>query len=227
MIRYILTDIEGTTTSISFVHDVLFPYAAAHLPAWVRAHRSEDRVQTALAQVADTVKQENGLETQEDEQIEWLLRWIKEDRKHSALKAIQGYLWKDGYESGAFTSHVYPDVAPALERWKQRGLKMGVYSSGSVPAQRLLFGYTEVGDLQPYFSDYFDTSVGHKREVSAYRNIQKALGLPPEEILFLSDVPEELDAAQEAGMQTLQLIRPGSAASPRHSGVESFAEILP
>jgi enolase-phosphatase E1 len=208
------------------VHDVLFPYAAEHLRAWVQAHRGEDRVRTVLAQVADTVKQEEGLDTDEAGQVEWLLRWIKEDRKHGALKALQGWLWKDGYTYGAFTSHVYPDVEPALKQWKQRGLKMGVYSSGSVPAQRLLFGYTTVGDLQPYFSDYFDTSVGHKREVGSYRNIQKALGLPAEEILFLSDIPEELDAAKEAGMQVLQLRRPGTAPAQRHPGVSSFAEIL-
>jgi enolase-phosphatase E1 len=225
MIQYILTDIEGTTTSISFVHDVLFPYASANLPAWVRSHRSEPRVKAALAEVATTVQAEQGIATEEADQIEWLLRWIKEDRKHSALKAIQGYLWKDGYESGAYRSHVYPDVPVALERWRQKGLKMGVYSSGSVPAQRLLFGFSELGDLQPYFSDYFDTAVGHKREMNSYRNIQKALGLPANAILFLSDVPEELDAAKEAGMQCLQLLRPGIAASERHVGVKTFEEI--
>ena len=225
MIQYILTDIEGTTTSISFVHDVLFPYATAHLPGWVRSHRSEPRVKAALTEVAATVQAEQGIATDEADQIEWLLRWIKEDRKHSALKAIQGYLWKDGYESGAYRSHVYPDVPVALEKWKLQGLKMGVYSSGSVPAQRLLFGYSELGDLQPYFSDYFDTAVGHKRDVNSYRNIQKALGLPANAILFLSDVPEELDAAKEAGMQCLQLLRPGIAASERHSGVRTFEEI--
>jgi enolase-phosphatase E1 len=225
VVRYILTDIEGTTTSISFVHDVLFPYAAEHLPAWVRAHREEDRVRTVLAQVAETVKAEQGLETDEAQQIDWLLRWIKEDRKHGALKALQGWLWKEGYAAGAFHSHVYPDVAPALERWKQQGLKMGVYSSGSVPAQRLLFGHTTVGDLQPYFSDYFDTAVGHKREVGSYKNIQKALGLPAEDILFLSDIPEELDAAKAAGMQVRQLLRPGTVAAERHPGASSFAQI--
>lgn len=226
MVKYILTDIEGTTTSISFVHEVLFPYTTQQLPSWVRSHRSEARVQAALKDVADTVLSEQGLKTDEAQQIEWLLRWVKEDRKHSALKAIQGYLWKDGYETGAFKSHVYPDVAPALARWQAQGLKVGVYSSGSVPAQRLLFGYSEVGDLQPYFSDYFDTAVGHKREVGSYQNIQKALGLPANEILFLSDIPEELDAAQAAGMQVLHLLRPGTAVCGRFKGVASFEEIL-
>jgi enolase-phosphatase E1 len=225
MVQYILTDIEGTTTSISFVHDVLFPYSTQHLPAWVRSHRSEARVQAALADVAETVSREQGLATDEAAQIDWLLQWIRDDRKHGALKAIQGYVWRDGYETGAFTSHVYPDVPPALKRWQQQGLKMGVYSSGSVPAQRLLFGHTEFGDLQPYFSDYFDTAVGHKREVGSYRNIQKALGLPADAILFLSDIPEELDAAQAAGLQVMHLLRPGTAPST-HPGVETFAEIL-
>ena len=226
MIQYILTDIEGTTTSISFVHDVLFPYATAHLPAWVRSHRSEPRVQAALHQVSETMTQEQGLATDEAQQIAALLQWIQDDRKHPALKAIQGFLWKDGYETAAFKSHMYPDVAPALARWQARGIKMGVYSSGSVPAQRLLFGYSEVGDLQPYFSDYFDTAVGHKREVQSYLNIQKAIGLPAEAILFLSDIPEELDAAKAAGMQVMHLLRPGTAACERHPGVESFAEII-
>jgi enolase-phosphatase E1 len=227
MIQYILTDIEGTTTSISFVHDVLFPYSTQQLPSWVRSHRSEPRVQAALKGVADTVLGEQGLETDEAAQIEWLLRWVQEDRKHPALKSIQGYLWKDGYETGAFKSHVYADVAPALARWRERGLKIGVYSSGSVPAQRLLFGYSEVGDLQPYFSDYFDTAVGHKREVKSYQNIQKALGVQAGEILFLSDIPEELDAASGAGMQVRHLVRPGTVVCTRFEGAESFAEILP
>ncbi len=226
MIQYILTDIEGTTTSINFVHDVLFPYATAHLPAWVRSHRTESRVKAALQQVAETLAQEQGHETDEAQQIAALLQWIQDDRKHPALKAIQGYLWKDGYETEAFKSHIYPDVAPALARWQGQNLKMGVYSSGSVPAQRLLFGYSEVGDLQPYFSDYFDTAVGHKREVKSYQNIQKAIGLPANAILFLSDIPEELDAAQAAGMQVMHLLRPGTAACERHQGVASFADIL-
>jgi enolase-phosphatase E1 len=225
MIKYILTDIEGTTTSISFVHDVLFPYAAQHLPAWVRSHRSEARVQAALKEVADTVYREHGFETDEANQIGWLLQWIQEDRKHSALKAIQGHLWKDGYESGAYRSHVYEEVPQALEAWKKQGILMGVYSSGSVPAQRLLFGYSEKGDLQPYFSDYFDTAVGPKREVQSYQNIQKALGIPASEILFLSDIAEELDAAKTAGMQTVQLLRPGTEDSGRHKTAKDFSEI--
>lgn len=225
MIRYILTDIEGTTTSISFVHDVLFPYAKKHLPAWVRSHRSEGRVQNALEQVAATVLQEESIELDEAGQIEKLLFWIATDRKHPALKAIQGYLWKDGYENGSFKGHVYDDVPGALERWKSANLKMGIYSSGSVPAQRLLFGYSEAGDLQPFFSDYFDTAVGHKREKSSYDNIRKALGLKAEEILFLSDIPEELQAAQSAGMMVLHLLRAGTEPSSQFPGVANFDEI--
>lgn len=228
MVRYILTDIEGTTTSISFVHDVLFPYSSAHLPQWVRDHADEDRVQAALAQVRDTASREMGLEEPRlNECIGLLMQWIAEDRKHSALKALQGYIWKEGYTSGAFTSHIYPDVAPALERWKRAGLTMGVYSSGSVDAQILLFGHTSEGDLKPYFSDYFDTAVGHKREQKSYENICTALGNAAGEILFLSDVPEELDAAKAAGMQTIQLIRPGTVPTDRHPTAASFLEILP
>lgn len=225
MIEYILTDIEGTTTSITFVHDVLFPYASKHLPSWVRSHRSEKRVQAALDSVAATILAEENKESNESAQIEKLLEWIQNDRKHPALKSIQGFLWQDGYENGSYTAHIYDDVPESFAKWKEAGLKMGVYSSGSVPAQRLLFGYSEKGDLQPYFSDYFDTAVGHKREIGSYKNISRALGLAPEKILFLSDIPEELSAAQAAGMQVLHLVRPGTKTSSDFQGVESFAEI--
>lgn len=226
MIRYILTDIEGTTTSISFVHDVLFPYAAAQLSTWVQAHLREPKVREALEDVKTTVLSEQGNQLDDAGAIEQLLAWIKADRKHTALKAIQGWIWKEGYESRAYTSHVYPDVKPALERWKQQGLQMGVYSSGSVEAQIQLFGHTSDGDLRPYFSHHFDTHVGHKREVGSYKNIQSQLGIPAGEILFLSDIPEELDAAKAAGYAVLHLLRPGTEKVERYEGVEDFGGII-
>jgi enolase-phosphatase E1 len=223
--QFILTDIEGTTTDIHFVHKVLFPYAYEKLPGFVQAHLRDPAVRTALEQTRQTLQAE-GLPAEDTEAlVEGLRAWITADRKHPALKQLQGLIWEEGYLSGAFQGHVYPDVVPALERWKQQGLRLGIYSSGSVAAQKLLFGYSVYGDLRGFFSHYFDTAVGHKREVSAYQNIASQLGLPAAEILFLSDIEAELDAAQAAGMQGLQLLRPGTLPSLRHAGVGNFAEI--
>jgi len=223
--HFILTDIEGTTTDINFVHKVLFPYAAENLPAFVHANTSDPAVADALEQTKKTLIEENLPAENLDDLINGLLSWIEADRKHPALKNLQGLIWKEGYESGGFKGHVYPDVVPALERLKQAGYGLGIYSSGSVAAQKLLFGNSEYGNLNAFFSHYFDTNVGHKREVGSYQNIATQLGLPPGEILFLSDVQEELDAAQAAGMRCLQLLRLGTLPSLRHAGVGTFAEI--
>lgn len=223
--QFILTDIEGTTTDINFVHQILFPYAAEKLPEFVRANLYDPQVASALAQTNATLQAE-GLPTETtDDLIQGLLSWIEADRKHPALKTLQGLIWAEGYVSGRFKGHIYPDVVPALEAWKQQGLRMGVYSSGSVAAQKLLFGYSTYGDLNSFFEANFDTAVGHKREVTSYQNIATQLALPPSEILFLSDIEAELDAAKEAGMQCLQLLRPGTIPSMRHEGAGSFAEI--
>ncbi|MEL7121676.1 MAG: acireductone synthase [Bacteroidota bacterium] len=225
MIQFILMDIEGTTTSISFVHEVLFPYASKHLEGFVTKNQNDHLVLAELEAVKKTVLEEDDKEMSNDEAIQQLLTWIKADRKHTALKALQGYLWKEGYVSGEYTGHVYEDVLPVLEKWKQAGLKMGIYSSGSVEAQKLLFKYSKKGDLTPYLSAHFDTNIGHKKEVHSYRNIQESLNIPADHILFLSDVEAELDAAQEAGFQTIQLVRPGTTASEKHTTVNQFDEI--
>jgi enolase-phosphatase E1 len=225
MPRYILTDIEGTTTSITFVHDVLFPYAKAHLREWVERHADEARVAELLAGMKAHAWRAQGVDWTDADCIHQLLAWIDEDRKEPALKTLQGWIWADGYHSGAYTSHIYPDVQPALARWQAAGMTLGVYSSGSVEAQDLLFGHTVDGDLRHYFSHYFDTQVGHKRDAAAYRNIQQAIGIPAEEILFLSDIPEELDAASAAGMQVCHLLRPGTQAVERYVGVPDFSMI--
>ncbi len=225
MIRFVLMDIEGTTTSISFVHEVLFPYARTHLAEYVQRRAGDPRVREALAAVKATVEEETGRAIADDAAIQQLLRWIEEDRKHTALKSLQGYLWKAGYETGEYRGHIYPDVLPVMQQWRERGIRMGIYSSGSVAAQKLLFGYSEEGDLTPYLSAYFDTRTGHKREVDSYRKIREKLNLPAADILFLSDVPAELDAAREAGLQTTQLVRPGTPASDRHPVAKDFYEI--
>ncbi|MBX9402648.1 acireductone synthase [Lysobacter sp. BMK333-48F3] len=229
-IRAILTDIEGTTSSISFVKDVLFPYARRALPGFVAARGREPAVRKWL----DAVALENGGVCQDSTVIEVLQGWIDQDRKHTALKALQGMIWADGYRSADFTSHMYPDAAPALRRWKDAGLRLYVYSSGSVPAQRLLFGHSDAGDLTELFSGWFDTEVGGKRERDSYARIVESIGLPAEEILFLSDVVEELDAARDAGVGTVLLDRREDYPQPRegeathgHTRVESFAQIDP
>ncbi len=214
MISAILTDIEGTTSSIHFVKDVLFPYARAHLAGFVAAHGMQPEVARWLAATAA----EAGLAADDHAGIiATLERWVDEDRKATPLKALQGLIWRDGYASGAYRAHVYPEVAAKLHEWKRRGLALYVYSSGSVPAQRLFFAHSEAGDLTPLFDGYFDTETGGKRETASYTRIAERIGRPAAEILFLSDVVEELDAARAAGMATTWLCRPPLACPSRAS----------
>jgi enolase-phosphatase E1 len=224
-IQYILTDIEGTTTSVSFVYETLFPYFAQHCTKYIQQNLTQEAVQSQLQSVKKTVFEEENLAISDDEAIEKLLFWTRTDRKHTALKTLQGYLWRIGYENGEIKGHIYPDVPPTLANWRQAGKLMGVYSSGSVEAQKLIFGFSDFGDLTPYFSHYFDTHIGHKREVSAYQAIQKHLQINPQHILFLSDVEAELDAAQAADFQTIQLVRGATVASTKHQTVADFSEI--
>lgn len=208
MIRAILTDIEGTTSSISFVKDVLFPFARRRLPAFVETHADRPEVQHWLHEAA---KEAAIIYAEREEIVELLQRWIDEDRKATPLKALQGMIWEDGYRDGDFRAHIYADVAPKLREWKKQGLDLYIYSSGSVAAQKLFFGHSEAGDLTPLLSGYFDTETGPKREAESYRRIASAVGKPADEILFLSDIAEELDAARAAGMRTTQLARPPAA----------------
>jgi enolase-phosphatase E1 len=203
-VKYILMDVEGTTTSIRFVSDVLFPYSIENLDAF-------------LAERKDLAEQAGGAAV--------LKRWIREDRKEPLLKRIQGLIWQKGYESGDLKGHVYSDVPAAFERWNKLGLRLGIYSSGSVLAQRLLFGHSTFGDLNPFLADNFDTEMGPKRETSSYERIALALGLSAREILFLSDVGEELAAARRAGYLVLQIVREGTAPALDFEGKESFTAI--
>lgn len=224
MIRAILTDIEGTTSSISFVHDVLFPYARARMGEYVRAHAREPKVAGCL----DDVRAEAGEPLDLEGVIAQLCRWIDEDRKITPLKTLQGMIWEGGYLNGDFTGHIYHDAARKLREWQRQGLRLYVFSSGSVKAQKLLFGHSDAGDLTPLFSGYYDTTIGNKRESAAYHAIARDIGLPPHEILFLSDIREELDAAHEEGMQTLQLVREGALdPGAAHRQVRDFAAIDP
>jgi enolase-phosphatase E1 len=220
MIKAILTDIEGTTTSLSFVKDVLFPYADQQMQAFVVAHRQDP----AVASLIDDVRMEVGKANLSlAEAIAQLRQWIAEDKKITPLKAIQGLMWEEGYRNGDFTGHVYEDAVRNLLHWHDIGLKLYVYSSGSVYAQKLLFGYSDAGDLTPLFSGYFDTAVGHKRDAGAYRHIVGTIGLQAEEILFLSDIAEELDAAAQAGLKTCCLVRENQPTEHlQHPWVKNF-----
>jgi enolase-phosphatase E1 len=221
MIRAIVTDIEGTTTDIAFVKNVLFPYAWQHLPEFVRRHVHEPETRRWLE---DVKSKETGMD--DEGAIQLLRQWIQEDRKETALKALQGMIWEDGYRKGAYRGHVYADAAHYLRRWHSEGVRLYIYSSGSVHAQKLLFGHTEEGDLNPLFSGYFDTTTGGKKEAESYRKIVAAIGLPAAEILFLSDIVEELDAARQAGMQTRWLVRDGElSADAPHLQARDFRDI--
>jgi enolase-phosphatase E1 len=225
-IRAIVTDIEGTTSSISFVKDVLFPYARKRLPAYVETHVDRPEVQHWLHEAA---KEAGLVEASRQEIIELLLRWIDEDRKSTPLKALQGMIWQEGYAAGEYTAHVYPEVAARLKAWRGEGLHLYVYSSGSVPAQKLFFRYSDAGDLTPLFAGYFDTETGPKRERASYEKIAEAIGELPQHLLFLSDIPEELDAAKAAGFQTAWLLRAPleMPAQPRHPAYPDFDAIVP
>lgn len=223
MIRVILTDIEGTTSSISFVHEVLFPYSAEHMAEFVRDGAADS---PEVREQLDAVAQSSGVAREDVEGlIDVLETWIREDRKETPLKALQGMLWEQGYQQGAFRGHIYDDAAEYLQRWHDRGLRLFVYSSGSVKAQKLIFGFSEAGDLTPFFSGYFDTRIGGKKESASYCNIINELGVEPRTVLFLSDVEAELEAAEEAGMRTVWLVREGELPETERAVTTDFAGV--
>ena len=223
--RAVLTDIEGTTTPLSFVLDVLFPYARRRLDAACAS--GEPR----FAESLDRLRQDH---EQEKEPVpdfgngapyaHWLM---DRNSKSTGLKMLQGILWEDGYREGELRGQVWPDVADALRTWKERGIRVRIFSSGSVLAQKLLFGHSDQGDLLPYFEGFHDTTTGPKDKPASYAAIAESFGLPPGDILFLSDVTAELDAARAAGMKTGLLRRPGNKpAEPNgHLTYKSFTEL--
>lgn len=221
-IRVIVTDIEGTTSSLAFVKETLFPYAYKKLPdyVWDNQEALEDLIN-------DVREEEKNPDLSLEEVIEVLLRYIEEDQKVTALKAIQGIIWKEGYEAGELEGHIYDDALEGLKRWKDEGIDLYVYSSGSIEAQKLLFGNTSQGDLTPMFSGYFDTTTGNKKETESYQKITEEIGVPAQEILFLSDSLDEINAAAEAGMKVIVLDRDGLVHDAMgHKVVQNFDEIL-
>lgn len=232
--RCLLLDIEGTTSSVSFVYDVMFPYVRRELIAFLRQQSAAPEVVAALELTA----QDLGFTALSDwraasgghpEQLAADVFGLMDgDVKATGLKQLQGLVWEAGFASGELKAHVYDDVPPALDKWNKLGLEVRIYSSGSIHAQRLFFGHTIAGDLLPQFRGHYDTTTGPKKEASSYTQIAADIGLPPAEILFLSDIPAELDAAAAAGMQTGLVKRPGNAevaSDVAHAAITNFAEI--
>ena len=232
-----LLDIEGTTTPIDFVYDVLFPYARERMREFVSAHAADDDVRAAIDQLAAENAQDLGRgltpPSVDDggparlESIAAYALWLMDqDRKSTPLKTLQGRIWEAGYQSGELRSQLFGDVPRAFARWRGEGRDICIYSSGSVLAQKLLFSHTEAGDLTRHIHDYFDTRVGAKREAASYRHIATSLGREPSEIVFVSDVVAELDAAREAGLRTRLCVRPGNPPQPpsSHETIHSFDE---
>lgn len=225
-VRAILLDIEGTTTPIAFVHDVLFSYAREHVREFLSANAAADDIALLREEHEVDAREGRNPPAHMAEYVEWL---ISLDRKSTGLKSLQGKIWRQGYEEGTLKAQVFEDVAPAFERWHERGLRISIFSSGSVLAQQLLFAHTEVGDLTPFIDSYFDTNVGKKGDAESYRRIAEAMKLEAREILFISDVTSELDAASEAGMKTILSIRPGNAPQPgdlsRFTRLQNFQDL--
>jgi enolase-phosphatase E1 len=223
-VRGILLDIEGTTTPIAFVHDVLFTYARDHVKEFLQANAGKEEVRADVALLreehADDVSKDRNPPPLVADYVEWL---IALDRKSTGLKSLQGKIWRQGYQDGSLKSQVFADVAPALQRWRQQGLSINIFSSGSVLAQKLLFAHSELGDLTRFIDGYFDTNVGKKGEAESYRRIAENMQLPAAHILFISDVIDELNAAHEAGMKALLSIRPGNAPQ---DNVNQYLEIF-
>jgi enolase-phosphatase E1 len=225
--RAIVTDIEGTTTPIAFVRDVLFPYARARLVPFLTAHGGEPAVADALAE-AERLAEGRDV-------VAALLGWMDADAKVTPLKTLQGLIWDEGYRRGELKGVIYPDVPPVLRRWHAAGVRLYVYSSGSEAAQRLLFGFSEAGDLAELFGGFFDTRVGGKRQAESYAAIARTVELPSGDILFLSDIGEELEACRAAGMMACQLVRPedgtlawpGVAQAADFGGVQGLFDLMP
>ena len=227
MLTAVVLDIEGTTSATAFVHETLFPYARERLATWVADHRDEARVQAQL-DAARALMAEPGAD--EAMVVAQLLRWSDEDAKVTPLKALQGWIWDAGFARGELTSHFFPDVVPALRQWAGERRTLWVFSSGSVAAQQAWFGHTPAGDLRPLLAGHFDTeNAGPKREPASYERIAAAIGRPAGEIVFLSDVTAELDAARAAGWQTVGVRRPGEPCNADgvgdHLAVASFAAL--
>jgi enolase-phosphatase E1 len=237
----ILLDIEGTTSPIAFVNEVLFPYARLHLEEYLKRNAGAEDVEHDVLQLreeylrdlAEAQAPPEWIDAPPDAQIQSVARyfyWLMDrDRKSTGLKSLQGKIWQDGYEKGELKSQIFPDVPPALRDWKEKNLDVRIFSSGSRLAQKLLFAKTQAGDLSGFLNGYFDTGIGPKTSAESYRRIAAEFHVAAADVLFVSDVIKELDAASSAGMKTLFSVRPGNPPQPKgqaHASITSFSEIL-
>lgn len=235
--RMILLDIEGTTSSVSYVFDVMYPFSQKKMPEFLANNWDNEKVQAACNQLAIDVGEsgmsawEDGADTRQqviDRVVAEANKLIAADVKATGLKEIQGLIWAEGYEAGELKSHFYPDVLPAIEAWKDAGFDIRIFSSGSIKAQKVFFKYTEYGDLAKFLSGHYDTTTGPKKEATSYKLIAEDSGVKPSQVTFLSDVVEELDAARDAGMNTILVRRPGNkpvADENGHHAIESFEQL--
>ncbi|MEL7499290.1 MAG: acireductone synthase [Planctomycetota bacterium] len=234
-VRGVLLDIEGTTSSIRFVYDVMFPFVRSHLDAFLKEHWETESCQACLPLIAVDVQEDPDqwlvgldLEQQQRKVAESVVGMMDNDIKATGLKQLQGLIWKSGFQSGEMVAHLYDDVAPAIQQWRATDKDVRIYSSGSIGAQKLFFGHTVAGDLLSKLGGHYDTTTGPKRESESYRKIADDFDCPAEQILFVSDVLAELDAARDAKMQTALSVRPGNEPVPEphdHRVIKSFDEL--
>lgn len=234
----LLLDIEGTTASVAFVYDVMFPFVRRNLADFLDRQSDQAEVQAACDLLAIEAGHSAGLNSIADGHINspvvrnWIVQRVAElmdaDSKSTALKAIQGLIWKNGFHSGELIADVFPDVLPAIQAWKKAGRRVCIYSSGSIQAQKLFFGHTRQGDFLPWLDGHFDTTIGHKKVAESYTRIAAELGVVSDQILFVSDIAGELEAAEQAGMHVVLACRPGNSPVPdtfHFPRLSSFDEI--
>ncbi|MCL1078505.1 acireductone synthase [Parashewanella spongiae] len=221
-IRALIVDTAGTTTDLSFIEDVLFPYSAKVLPQFLEQHKDDVLVENCICDVKDIALEPDANLSRVSE---ILLQWIKEDRKATPLKTLQGLIWKQGYSDNTFTGHIYPDFIDAVQRYVKQNVRVYSFSSGSVDAQKLLFSHSDGGDLTPLFSGHFDTRTGNKTDKQAYSNILNTISLTAKQVLFVSDRMEELKAADDAGMNVLYINRTQSSEKSTYKKIDSFKHL--
>ena len=230
----VLLDIEGTTSSISYVHDEMFPYVREKLAGYLVQNWDSDSLKKSIDLIASDADLEDWPDSsldmidQQIQIIEEVNRQMDGDLKATGLKDLQGKIWKEGFESGGLKAHLYDDVKPALDSWKELGHDLRIYSSGSVQAQLLFFGHTVEGNLLDLFSAHYDTNIGGKKEAASYAHIVSDIGCDAGQVLFVSDILEELNAAKQSGLQTALSVRPGNNPVEQdhdHPVIQSFAEI--
>lgn len=216
--RGILLDIEGTTSSISFVYDVMFPFVRKHVAAFLGENWELEPVQESVAMLAEDLEEQSvkqwlsheSAKANQDQVVNGVIGLMDADRKATGLKQLQGLIWKDGFESGDLVAHLFDEVADCIERWHESGIDVRIYSSGSIQAQKLFFGHTVAGDLTHMLNAHYDTTTGAKRDPESYRRIASEFDCRPDQILFVSDVIAELAAAKTAGLETVLSVRPGN-----------------